>query len=344
MTRRGGMLAILGVVLAGSIFAATAFGSVQIPSRAVAAALAGWVPGFDVGGASPTQHAIVVHLRLPRVLLAALVGGGLALCGAVLQGLFRNPMADPGIIGVSSGAALGAVCAVTSGLALAHSWLLPLSAFVTGAGATFAIYQLSTRHGRTPLAGLLLAGLAISALLSALTSFVLGLARNILILRELIFWLLGGLDGRGWPQLRLIVLPTLVGAAALLLFARELNLLAASGEEGALSLGVEIEWLKRGLLVLTALVTGAVVSVSGTIGFVGLLVPHAVRMLTGPDHRLLLPASFLAGASFLVWADLLTRALSPTEDLRLGVVTAAVGAPFFLFLLQRHRSRVEPLG
>lgn len=341
MRRRASILAALGVGLAASIFIATSLGSVPIPTRAVAAALVDPVSGVALEPATPAQRAIVVHLRLPRALLAAIVGGGLALSGAILQGLFRNPMADPGIIGVSSGAALGAVFAVTTGLALDQPWTLPFCAFVVATGATFVIYRLSTRGGRTPLAALLLAGVAVSALLSALTSFLLGLAQNILILRELIFWLLGGLDGRGWPHLRLVLGPALLGSLALLVFARDLNLLAASGEEGAKSLGVEIQKLKRRLLVLTALVTGTVVSVSGTIGFVGLVVPHAVRLLVGPDHRLLLPASFLGGASFLVWADLFTRTFSPTEELRLGVVTAVVGAPFFLFLLQRHRARLE---
>jgi iron complex transport system permease protein len=338
--RRARTLGVLVVVLAFSMFAALLSGSVSVPARAVAAALIAPVPGAD-GETTTGQRAIVVHLRLPRVLLAAVVGGSLALSGAVLQGLFRNPMADPGIIGISSGAAFGAVFAVTSGLALARPWTLPLCAFVVATATTFAIYRLATSGGRTPLTALLLAGLALSALLSALTSFLLGLAQNLLILRELIFWLLGGLDGRGWPHLQLVALPALAGSAALLLFARKLNLLAASGEEGARSLGVELQRLKRWLLIVTALVTGAVVSVSGTIGFVGLLVPHAVRLLAGPDHRVLLPASFLGGASFLVLADLLARTLSPREELRLGVVTAAVGAPFFLFLLQRHRAYSE---
>jgi len=341
MRRRGRTLSVLSLLLAASIFAATSSGSVSVPARAVAAALVDRVPGVDLEAATPSQRAIVVHLRLPRVLLAAIVGGSLALSGAVLQGLFRNPMADPGIIGISSGAAFGAVFAVTSGLALARPWMLPLCAFAVATATTFAIYRLATRGGRTPLAALLLAGLALSALLSAFTSFLLGMAQNVLILRELIFWLLGGLDGRGWPHLRLVTLPALAGSAALLVFARDLNLLAASGEEGARSLGVELDRLKRRLLVITALVTGAVVSVSGTIGFVGLLVPHAVRLVAGPDHRVLLPASFLGGASFLVLADLLARTLSPTEELRLGVVTAAVGAPFFLLLLQRHRAYTE---
>jgi iron complex transport system permease protein len=252
-------------------------------------------------------------------------------------------MADPGIIGVSSGGALGAVTAVTLGLAPEYPWLLPLFAFFGASGATVAIYVLSTRHGRTPLTTLLLAGLAVAAFLTAMTSFLLSLTQNIFVLREMLFWLLGGLDGRGWSHVFLAGGPVLLGSLALLVFATDLNVLAASGEEGAKSLGVEMAWLKRWLLGLSALITGVVVSVSGIIGFVGLIVPHMVRLLSGPDHRLLLPASFLTGAIFLIWTDLLTRTLAPTEELRLGVVTAAIGAPFFLFLLQRSRLRVEEI-
>lgn len=343
MMRRLAVTGGLAGLLAVSVFGATSFGSVAIPTATVVNALLDHTPDGDGSTVTPAQRAIVRHLRLPRVVLAAIVGGSLALCGAVLQGLFRNPMADPGIIGVSSGAAFGAVFAVTSGAAAMNPWLLPTCAFLGAALATVLIYRLSTRAGRTPLPALLLAGLAVSAFLTAMTSFLLSLARNLLVLRELVFWLLGGLEGRGWPQVRLVIGPALLGCAVLGYFARDLNVLAASGEEGAMSLGIEIQRLKRWLLLLTALVTGAVVSVSGTVGFVGLLVPHAVRLVCGPDHRLLLPASFLGGASFLIWADVLTRTLTSTEELRLGVVTAAVGAPFFLFLLQRHRVRTEAM-
>lgn len=341
MKRKGAVvLSLVGLLLA-SVVCATAAGSVFIPFPTVAAILLNSVAGLSPDVWMPAQATIVLHLRLPRVLLALVVGGTLALGGAVLQGLFRNPMADPGIIGVSSGGALGAVAAITFGLVLQYPWVLPLFAFLGASGATLAIYRLSTHHGRTPVATLLLAGLAVGAFLTALSSFLLTLAQNIFVLREMLFWLMGGLDGRGWKHLLLASGPVLLGSLGLLLFARDLNVLAASGEEGAKSLGVDIHRLKRWLLGLTALITGAVVSVSGIIGFVGLIVPHAVRLLAGPDHRLLLPASFLGGAIFLVWIDLLTRTFAPTEELRLGVVTAAVGAPFFLFLLQQHRRQGE---
>lgn len=334
----------LTTALLGSVLIATAVGSVSIPIPSIVAVLLGKAIGVIPVNWLPDQtayEAIVLYLRLPRVILAALVGGALALAGAVLQGLFRNPMADPGIIGISSGGALGAVIAVMSGLAANALWSLPLLAFVGAAGATWTIYILSTQAGRTPLATLLLSGLAVSAFATALTSLLLTLAQDIFAFREVLFWLLGGLDGRGWAHVGLAAGPILVGGMFLLLFADELNIVAATGEAGASSVGVEMQQAKRRLLLLTALITGAAVSVSGIIGFVGLIVPHIVRLIVGPDHRVLLPASFLGGACFLIWADLGARTLMPTQELRLGVVTALLGAPFFLYLLQRHRIRTE---
>jgi iron complex transport system permease protein len=341
MTRVPVMLIVLGVLLPVSLSLAVAVGSVHVPFGMIASLVLAKVTGMAVGPDQSAYEAILFYLRLPRVVLAALVGGGLALAGAVLQGLFRNPMADPGIIGVSSGGALGAVVALLGGFAASALWLLPLMAFVGAAGATWAIYFLSTRAGKTPLATLLLAGLAVSAFATAMTSLLLTMAQDIFALREVLFWLLGGLDGRGWPHVGLVAGPILVGAMLLIACGDELNIVAVSGEEGASSLGVEMHQMKRRALLLTSLVTGAAVSVSGIIGFVGLIVPHIVRLVVGPDHRVLLSASFLGGACFLIWADLVTRSLVPTQELRLGVVTALLGAPFFVYLLQRHRLRTE---
>lgn len=337
---------LLGFVCGISFMIATAVGSVAIPWGAVVSVVLTKVTGLTTTASVADQQAydaIVMYLRLPRVVLAGLVGGGLALAGAALQGLFRNPMADPGIIGVSGGGALGAVVAVLSGFAAKAVWSLPLMAFAGAAGATWATYRLSTRAGRTPLATLLLAGLAVSAFASAMTSLLLSMAQDIFALRAVLFWLLGGLDGRGWPHVRLVAGPILAGGLVLVLYGRELNMVTAAGEEGAASLGVDMQWVKRRVLLLTALVTGAAVSVSGIVGFVGLIVPHIMRLLVGPDHRVLLSASFLGGACFLIWADLTARVLLPTQELRLGVVTALLGAPFFMYLLQRHRVRTEEL-
>ena len=336
---------LLIVLLLVSVIVATTLGSVSIPLPTVVTIL---LDNMGVSAAASVPHqtayeAILWHLRLPRIILAALVGGALALAGAVLQGLFRNPMADPGIIGVSSGGALGAVIAVLSGMAATTVWSLPFLAFIGASGVTWTIYLLSTQGGRTALATLLLAGLAVTAFVTAVMSLLLTLARDIFAFREVLFWLLGGLDGRGWSHVALAAGPILVGGLVLLLFSDELNIVAATGETGAASLGVDMQHTKRHLLMLTALITGAAVSVSGIVGFVGLVVPHIVRLLVGPDHRALLPASFLGGAGFLIWADLMTRTLAPSQDLRLGIVTALIGAPFFVYLLQRHRIRAEVL-
>lgn len=346
MNRSSSVHLLLSLALGVSLVIATTVGSVSIPVGAIVSVILAKVTGLTAMTPVDDRQAydaIVMHLRLPRVVLAGLVGGGLALAGAVLQGLFRNPMADPGIIGVSGGGALGAVVAVLSGAAAKTLWSLPLMAFVGAAGATWAIYRLSTQAGRTPLATLLLAGLAVSAFASAVTSLLLSMAQDIFALREVLFWLLGGLDGRGWSHVGLAVGPILAGGVALTLYGRELNIVAAAGEEGAASLGVDMQWAKQRALVLTALVTGAAVSVSGIVGFVGLIVPHIARLLVGPDHRVLLSTSFLGGACFLIWADLAARVLLPTQELRLGVVTALLGAPFFMYLLQRHRLRTEEL-
>lgn len=322
-----------------SLVLATAWGSVSIPLEEVVAVFWRHLSGSFGGEGNRLQEAILLQIRLPRVFVAALVGGALAVAGTVMQALFRNPMADPGIIGVSSGGALGAVIAIFTGLAFLHPLLLPALALTGASLSAFLVYALATRQGRTPVTTLLLAGIAVSSFLAALTSLLLSLTQNILVLREILFWLMGGLDGRGWQHVRVLLLPVFLGAVGLMAFARELNLLASGGEEEAASLGVEVEWTKRILLLVASLITGIAVAVSGVIGFVGLVIPHLTCLLVGPDHRILMPASFLNGAGFLILADLLTRTLLPAEELRLGVVTAFVGAPFFLYLLwQRERS------
>jgi iron complex transport system permease protein len=334
-TKRGSVIFGFGVVLILSLVMALAWGSVSVSLDEVVAVFWRRLIGGDT---DRLQEAILLQIRLPRVVVAALVGGALALAGTVMQALFRNPMADPGIIGVSSGGALGAVIAIFTGLAFLHPLLLPALALLGASLSAFLVYALAIRQGRTPVTTLLLAGIAVSSFLTALTTLLLSLTQNILVLRELLFWLMGGLDGRGWHHVRIVFLPVVLGGVGLIAFARELNLLASGGEEEAASLGVEVEWTKRILLLVASLITGLAVAVSGVIGFVGLVIPHLTRLLVGADHRILLPASFLCGAAFLTWADLVTRTIFQAEELRLGVVTAFVGAPFFLYLLwQRER-------
>jgi iron complex transport system permease protein len=257
--------------------------------------------------------------------------------GRTPQAERRNGLADPGILGVSSGGALGAVIALSFGFASEHIFFLPGMAFGGSLAAISLVYVLAGQRATIPLTALLLSGLAVSALLSALTSFLLSLTRNLFLLRETLFWLMGGLDGRGWEHLRIIAIPVCLGSLLLLTFSRELNILISSGEESARTLGINTKRLTQILLLLTSMITGVAVSVSGVIGFVGLVVPHVMRLILGPDHRLLLYGSFLGGAIFLVWSDYLTRTLFPLEEIRLGVVTAFVGVPFFLYLLRRER-------
>ncbi len=276
-------------------------------------------------------------MRVPRVVLAALCGGGLSVAGGAMQGLFRNPMADPAIVGVSGGAALGAVVALYAGPVAPPPFLIPAAAFIGGVGCALLVYAVSTSRGRTPVTTLLLAGIAVGGIANALTSLVLSLSlAQWEVGREMLAWLMGGLEGRSWTHVTMAAPLVLGGSLWVGLYARDLNALV-TGEESALSVGVDVPRVKRDLIVLTSLVTAATVAVMGIVAFVGLMVPHIVRLLVGPDHRRLLPVSFLFGAVFLVWADLATRAL-PFGDLRLGVVTAVTGGPFFLYLLVRRRS------
>ena len=271
-----------------------------------------------------------------RQLLAALVGASLALSGAVMQGFFQNPMADPYIIGVSSGAALGATLALTLSISF---WIVGLHAtsLFAFAGAllvTFIVYTVSVRAGRVPATLLLLTGVAVGSMAAAATSFIMLSGDD--TLHAVLYWILGSFSSRRWEHVHM-VWPSLLGAAVVLqVYARDLNVLL-QGEENAQYLGVDVERLKRIFLVLTAWLTAAAVSVSGIIGFVGLIVPHMMRLLVGPDHRVLFPASLLGGAILMVCADMLARTVTAPAEVPVGIVTALIGCPFFLYLLSRRR-------
>ena len=330
-------LALLGA-LAGAIVAGVALGPVRIaPANSVGVILD--LAGLPGGPAyAPVERRIIANLRLPRVLVAGLVGAGLAAVGATLQGLFRNPLADPGVTGVSAAGSFGAVLAIATGLQGRRPWSLPTLAFLFAAGAAFLVYALATSRGRVDLSDLLLAGIAIGALGAAGISATLTFTRDTERLREILFWLLGGFVNRGWGHVRLAAPPIALGLAAACCFRRDLNLLLA-GEDEASSLGVAVPRLRVVLLVIASAVTAACVAVSGSIGFVGLVVPHAIRAFTGPDHRTLLPLSALAGAALLIATDTLARLILQPQELPVGVITAFLGAPFFLGLLVARRHR-----
>jgi iron complex transport system permease protein len=309
--------------------------SLSLAAPASDAAVAGLLP-VDVGYGSlfsfpvdRTAEVIVLRIRLPRIALAAVVGFALATAGVVMQGFFRNPMADPSIVGVSAGAAVGAVAVIA--LSLSVPFGLQGAAFVGAVLAALVVYLLATEGGRTPVATLLLAGIAVQTFLGAVVSYLLLQAGE--SLERAVFWLMGHLHDSTWAEVGVALPVALAGFAVLAVYARDLNVLLL-GEAEAHSLGIEVERTKLLLLVVASLLTAAAVSVAGVIGFVGLVVPHVLRLLVGPDHRILLPTSALAGAAFLVATDTVAR-MGPAE-LPVGIVTAALGAPFFLYLLRRR--------
>ena len=293
----------------------------------------GWI---DLGSVSRPEEAIVWVIRLPRVLVAGVVGAGLATAGAMMQSLFRNPLAEPSLTGVGPGAVFGAVVVFVTGWGAASVVALPLASIASALLALMLVYAIATRGGSTPITSLLLTGIAVGALLTAGSSLLISL--NIVtwqVAQEIVFWMMGGLDSRTWAHVWLSAPFVLVGFCAALLQSRTLDLLLL-GEETAQSLGVDIEPAKRLVVATSALLTGAAVAVAGLVGFVGLVVPHAVRLLLGPGHRTLLPASAVAGAAFVILCDLAARTVRPPAEVRLGVVTALCGAPLFLMLLIRR--------
>jgi iron complex transport system permease protein len=289
-------------------------------------------------GTDPVVRTIVIDLRLPRTLTAYVIGAALGLAGAAMQAMFRNPMADPGILGVGSGAGLGAVVTITTGAAAVSLWAVPAGAAVGATLATVAIYLRATRTGRTHVTLLLLTGIALNFLLGSATALILHSAftsQGYEVGRQVLLWTMGGLGDRTWDHLIVLLPLVLAGMAALAVNARPLDLLAL-GEDQAESLGVPVQRLKVQLIGATALLTAAAVAFSGVIAFVGLVVPHLVRTFTGPHHRLVLPASALGGGALLVAADLLSRTLVAPEQLPLGVVAGLVGAPFLIWMLGRR--------
>ncbi len=326
------LVPLLLLLILGSGILSLGIGTAHIPPRHV----------LDVLIGKPVQGpaaAIVHDIRLPRLVLAILIGAALAVAGAAMQGFFQNPMADPYIVGVSSGAALGA----TFGMVLQIDiWIAGLSAtpvfaFAGALGATFLVYALSLRGGRVPVTLLLLIGVAVGALASAATSLLMLVGDK--DLRLVLFWLLGSLSSRRWDHVQMILPYVILGVGVIWAYARDLNLFLL-GEETAQHTGVEVEQVKRIVLSAAALLAAAAVSVSGIIGFVGLIVPHLIRLVAGPDHRRLIPISALAGALLMVLADVLARTLAAPSEIPIGIITSALGCPFFLLLIARRNDIV----
>lgn len=345
MNQRSKSMAILlglGAILIIVSVLAVAIGSVHIPAGEVVAIILRRLHQLVTWQATNLElgnDVIVLNLRLPRAILAACVGACLALAGCMMQGLLRNPMADPYVIGVSAGASVGGAIAFLLTGALGWRFgmaLTPLLAFLGAILAVVLVYLIARVDGRIPIMSLLLSGIALNTVLSAVLSFLIYFSTK--ELQSLIYWLMGSFNGRGWLHVGIILPHLAIGLVLAVYLARDLNALSL-GEEAAATLGVHVEGSKRLLLLASTLLTAGAVSVSGIIGFVGLLVPHISRLLFGPDHRLLLPASALLGSIFLVIADLLSRIIVANAQLPVGIITSICGGPFFLYLLRRNQAR-----
>ena len=340
-TRLAAGAGVLIVLLAAIMLVALGTGPLDISVTHVVAIIVE-PTGIHLADYDRTEELVVEQIRLPRIVVGALVGMALGVAGAAMQALFRNPLADPGTIGVASGGAAAAVVAIATGASTLFFLALPLFALAGAIGTAFLVYAIAIASGRFSIATLILAGVAVSAFMGAVISLVIIAVPEQGTLRGILFWLAGGLDSRSWDHVWLSGPLILIGGGVIIAFARDLNLLMM-GDDDAGSMGVHVRVMRPVLLTAAALVTGVAVAVSGMIAFVGLIVPHMLRLIFGPDNRVLVPLSALGGAVFVVLADEIARTVISPAELRVGIITSFIGAPFFLFLLLRHNRRVTSL-
>jgi iron complex transport system permease protein len=329
------------LLLAASVVISMSIGSAGFPLAKVWSILINQVPWFHDAEAPWTKldEAVVIQIRLSRVLLAVLVGACLGLAGAGFQGVLRNPLADPYTLGVASGCSVGAAFMILfSYQTLIGLWTVPVVAFITGLFTVMAVFWLARTQGKMAVETLILAGVILQAFLGAIVSFMVSLSKN--VVNEILFWLMGSLSMRDWDH-SLMLLPFLiVSLPVIIASAQSLNLFVL-GERQAAHLGVQVERTKLTVLIFSTLLTAAAVSVSGVIGFVGLVVPHLLRLIVGPDYRLLVPLSAIGGGIYVLWADTLARTVLSPKEIPLGVLTALIGAPFFAYLLKRRKAGLK---
>ena len=334
---------LLMLTLISTIIFAVTVGPIRIPSLDVFKIIIKNIPflgNLVKGRSSSVEEVIILQIRLPRILGAAIVGIALAVAGVVLQGLLRNPMADPYVIGISAGASLGASLAIGFGLGfslLGVLYSIPLMAFITALCTIFVVYNIARRGQGVPMLTLLLVGIAVNSFLSAVIAFIKMVSGE--ALHAIVFWILGSFVACNWNYVRIALPFTVIGVAVIYVFARDLNIILL-GEEQAQHLGVDTERLKRMMLASASLITAAAVSISGIIGFIGLIIPHIVRILVGPDHRILIPSSALAGAIVLILCDTIARTIIRPAELPVGVITSLLGCPFFIYLLRKRKRSV----
>lgn len=328
-------IAFLGILLMIMVLISINAGQFSVSFSHVLAFLADKI-GFANNDFTQEEASVIWYLRMPRTIVAVMVGGALGISGAVMQGLFSNPLADPGIIGVSSGAALGAVIAIALGISTVSIFAMPVFALAGSVAAIGMALFLAMKNGKIPVMILLLAGIVVSMFLGAVTSGILTFIDE-QQLQQYLFWMVGGLDYRRWEHIYMAAGPIVFGIIFMCALARHLNILVL-GETEARAVGMNVLRYRLILLGLAALTTASAVCISGTIGFVGLIMPHMTRILIGPDHRYLLPASAVAGAIFLLFCDVLGRVIMPPTEIRVGIMTALIGAPYFLYLLRKLRN------
>ena len=294
---------------------------------------------IDISNIADSSMSIIWNLRLPRVLLGAIIGASLSVAGAAFQGMFKNPMADPYVIGISSGAALGAALAIVLKIDINIFKIssITIFAFMGALIAVFTVYNIARVKNKIPVTTLLLAGVAVGQFLTSIMSFMMILSDKDMV--KITYWTLGNLSGKGWDPVLAIALPSIICIIVINFFAQDLNILL-TGEESAQSLGVDVEKTKTYILLLGTFITAIAVSVSGIIGFVGLIIPHIVRLLIGPDHRILLPASALLGSIFMIFADTIARTLISPIEIPVGIITALFGGPFFIYLLRSKKKSI----
>ena len=329
------VIPVMLTVLTAMIVLATSVGAVSVPFlETVKIILKNWGLLKNISFTEGWES-IIFYVRFPRVVTTVIVGAALGTSGAVMQGMFRNPMADPGILGVSSGASLGAVIAIYLGVFTKNIFYMPIFASAGALLAAFIVFMLSSRDSKIPVMNMILSGMVVSTFLGAITTAILSFIRSDQV-KQFLFWTVGNLNGTRWEDVKIATFPVIICIFVLLFFSRDLNTMML-GEEEAQAVGLNPSRTRKLILLFSSILTAAAVSVSGTISFVGLIVPHIMRLLIGPDHRILIPASALGGAIFLLLCDLIGRTIVAPGELGVGIITSIIGAPYFLFLLNRAR-------